>query len=251
MVQLEGAFVIVQPVAVEISEIVANSQVGDRGRRHRSIRRRQVVHHITGQSRHRHRLAGRDHRSRRNGLPRRRRIAHRHADVHRQHAGTHLRIRYGTQRKRRNPPPAAFVIGEEKGAVLQDRPAEREAILVPVILRLLVVHRFEEARGVQPVVLQEVPERAVEGIGARLRRHVHHRPTRPAELGRIGVHHHSELRHRIRRRLHGLVGEALVGGAVEIVVHAVEDEVVKHTAQAIHVVGALAPKGHRTGVGGV
>ena len=90
MVQLNGAFVIVQPVAVEIAEIVANSQVGDRGRRHRSIRRRQVVHHIARQSRHRHRLAGRDHSSRRNGLPRRRRVVHRHADVHRQHAGAGL-----------------------------------------------------------------------------------------------------------------------------------------------------------------
>ena len=63
-------------------------------------------------------------------------------------------------------------------------------------------------------------------------------------LGAVVVGFYAELADRVRRRLDGLVGEALVRCAVRVVVQAVEHEVIELAALAVHVVGSVAA-GHR------
>ena len=65
-------------------------------------------------------------------------------------------------------------------------------------------------------------------------------PPRAAVLGAHVVGDDLELGHRVRRRLHHLVREALVAGAVGVVVDAVEQVVVEGAAQAVDVERALA-----------
>ena len=60
-------------------------------------------------------------------------------------------------------------------------------------------------------------------------------------LGAVVVRGHLELAHRVGRELHHLVGEALVAGAIGVVLGAVEHEVVEGTAQAVYVIGSVAP----------
>ena len=75
----------------------------------------------------------------------------------------------------------AFVAGEEERAAPEDRPAERPAELMA--LQLLGLAREEVAR-IKGIVAQELERRAVELIGARLRRRVQH-ASGLAELGRV------------------------------------------------------------------
>ena len=69
----------------------------------------------------------------------------------------------------------AFVAGEEERALAHERTAERAAELLP--LQLLGLAREEVAR-IEGIVAHEVEQRAVELIGARLRRGVQ-RAARP------------------------------------------------------------------------
>ena len=68
-------------------------------------------------------------------------------------------------------------------------------------------------------------------------------PAGAAVLGAHVVGDDLELLHRVRRRLHHLVREALVARAVGVVVDAVDQEVVERRAQAVDVERALAAAG--------
>ncbi len=154
--------------------------------------------------------------------------------LERRDAGEHQRLR---------DLPEAFVVGEEERAVPDDRPAEHETELVPDQLRLHAVGRLEEPDRVERVVAVELPERAAERVGAAAHRRVDDGAAGAAELGAEVVGLHLELLDRVGRHLHELVREALVAGAVGVVVHAVEDEAVDGAAEAVDVEGRVAGLG--------
>ena len=77
-------------------------------------------------------------------------------------------------------------------------------------------------------------------VRAAAERRVDDRAAGAAELGAEVVGLDLELLHRVRRHLHDLVGEALVAGAVRVVVDAVEDEIVQRAAQAVDVERGVA-----------
>ena len=77
-------------------------------------------------------------------------------------------------------------------------------------------------------------------VGAAAVRDVHGRARRAAVLGALVVRDDAELADRVGRRLHHLVREALVAGAVGVVVDAVDQEVVERAAQAVDVERAFA-----------
>ena len=64
-------------------------------------------------------------------------------------------------------------------------------------------------------------------------------PARPYSAEKLFVDD-AELLDRVGIQLDDLVGEALVGGAVRVVIHAIHHEVVQRTAQAIHVERSIA-----------
>ena len=76
---------------------------------------------------------------------------------------------------------------------------------------------------------------AAEGVGAARIGDVDRGARRTAVLRAHVVGHDLELADRIRRRLHHLVREALVAGAVGVVVDAVDQVVVERRAQAVDV----------------
>ena len=56
-----------------------------------------------------------------------------------------------------------------------------------------------------------------------------------AILGAVVAGLHAELADRVRRQLHHLVGKALVAGAVGVVIHAIDHEIVERAALAVDV----------------
>ena len=130
------------------------------------------------------------------------------------------------------------------------RAAEHAAELVPVERRL-AGRRLEEAGRVHRRVAQELPGAAVERVGAAAVVDVDRRARRAPVFGAHVVGDDLELGDRVRRRLHHLVREALVAGAVGVVVDAVDQEVVERAAQAVDVERAFARRvaGRQRGAG--
>ena len=93
----------------------------------------------------------------------------------------------------------------------------------------------------------ELPRRAVERVRAAAERRVDDRAAGASVLGAEVVGDDLELFDRVRRHLHDLVREALVAGAVGVVVDAVEDEVVERAAHAVHVERRVARRADRRG----
>ena len=148
----------------------------------------------------------------------------------------------GDARERQGPLHLAepLVVHEEEGAVADDGPAEDAPELVAVERGLHPGGRLEEAGGVERGVAVELPRRAVKRVGAAAERGVDDGAAGTAELGAEVVGLDLELLHGVGRDLHDLVREALVAGAVGVVVHPVEDEVVERAPQAVDVEGAVA-----------
>ena len=109
-------------------------------------------------------------------------------------------------------------------------------ILVAVRVRI----GLEEAGGIEGRVANVLPGAPVELIGAEAGDHVDGSAAGVAKLGAGVIDYHLKLGYRIGRGLHHLVGESLIGGAVLVVVQAVEEEVVEGAAQAVDVKGAFA-----------
>ena len=192
-------------------------------------RRRQIVQHLARERGHRDRRAGRIHLAGQ-------RIAH----IDGQDAAA-LRHR----RDRRARRLAARLIedldvGEEERLVLHDRAAEHAAELIAIEAGLHAGRGPEEAGGVELGAAHELPRRAAEGVGAARIGDVDRRAGRASVLGAHVVGDDLELADRVRRRLHHLVREALVAGAVGVVVDAVDQEVVEGRAQAVDVERAFA-----------
>ncbi len=143
--------------------------------------------------------------------------------------------------------PEALEVGEEEGAVLDDRSAEGEPVLVTLERRFLARHGFEEPGRVQLGVAVELPGRPAEPVGAALVGGVDGCAGAAPVLGAHVVGDDLELGHGVGRGLHHLVREALVRGAVGVVVDAVEQEVVEGRAQAVDVERPLA-RGRAAGV---
>ena len=128
-----------------------------------------------------------------------------------------------------------------------DRAAEHAAELVAVQRRLDAGGRLEEAGRVQRRVAVELPRRAVEPVGAAAERRVDDGAAGAAELGAEVVGLDLELLDGVGRDLHDLIREALVAGAVGVVVDAVEDEVVERAAHAVDVERRVARGADRRG----
>ena len=191
--------------------------------------RRQVVQHLTGEGAHRNRRAGRIDDAG-EGMH----------DVHAQHALAVQRRRHRRDRRLAARLTEDLEVTEEERAVLHDGAADHGAVLVAVELRLLAVGGLEEAGGVEVGAAQEVPAGAAEPVGAAGVGHVDGGAGRAAVLGAHVVGDDLELGHRVGRRLHHLVREALVAGAVGVVVDAIDEEVVEGRPQTVHVERALA-----------
>ena len=80
----------------------------------------------------------------------------------------------------------------------------------------------------------------MEGVGAATRSHVDGCAGRPAILGALIIGHYVEVCDGVGRDGDDLVVESLVALAVGVVVHAVEQEVIKHAALPVYVVRSLA-----------
>ena len=152
-------------------------------------------------------------------------------------------LRRGRQRRERGRLlvlAEAFEVAEEERLVLDQRSAERAAVLIAAQRRLRSVGRLEVGLRVQRGVAEEFPGVAVDLVGAAPVGDVHRRAGRASVFRALVVGDDAELADRVGRRLHHLVGEALVAGAVGVVVDAVDQEVVERAAQAVDVEGALA-----------
>ena len=106
----------------------------------------------------------------------------------------------------------ALVIGEQKGAVLMNRAAERAPELVP--LKAGGRTGVEIIARVEGVVAQEIEQRPVPLVGPRLG-YDQHLPRRPfAIVGAVGIRQHVEFAHRIyaQQLLTGAAGLHVVLG---------------------------------------
>src|ERR1035441_34026 len=90
--------------------------------------------------------------------------------------------------------PGALPIREEERLVLADGPTHRQAVLVPAKLRTPAGLR-EIVPGVQVLIAEELKERAVELVAARLSDHHDGSAVGSAVFGRVGVEVQPELLH--------------------------------------------------------
>ena len=140
----------------------------------------------------------------------------------------------------------AFVVAEEEGVILPDGAAKGATELVADedwLLRLAgqrVVGWREGADRVQNRITEVVISLAVKVIGTAADTDVDHGSGGAAVLGAVVVGFDAELIDSVGRRRDGLVGEALVGGAVGVVVDTVEQKVVEFTALTVDVEGGVA-----------
>ena len=116
--------------------------------------------------------------------------------------------------------------------VLQNRPADREAILVvaqrvgigPSVARPVVV--AERIAGIEEVVSQELVDSAAHPVRSRFQRDVHHGAGTPPQLGRVVGSLDLEFLHRVEIRDDDLCLAILEPEDLRVVINAVEDEVV-------------------------
>ena len=127
------------------------------------------------------------------------------------------------------------IVDEEEVLVVLDRTAGGKAVLIEVIGTLrAIVDLVDVVVRVVALVAQEVEERAVEIVRARLRHDVDDGATGAAVLGRVGVVVDLELLYRVLREL---VRRAAGAGAAEglaeervVIVRAIDDERVERAA---------------------
>ena len=167
------------------------------------------------------------------------------ADVHAQDPGVLQRGRQRRERGRLLVLTEALEVGEEERLVLHQRSADRAAVLIAPQRRLGTVSRLEVGFGVQLRVAEELPRVAADLVRAAAVGDVDGRPGRAPVLGALVVGDDAELADRVGRRLHHLIGEPLVAGAVGVVVDAIDQEVVEGAAQAVDVERALARRAVR------
>ncbi len=133
----------------------------------------------------------------------------------------------------------ALIVAEDEELILQDRSAGCRAELI-LVERQRAVERPEESGGVQNRVAVVFPERAVQLVGAALDGYVDDGSGSVIVLGAVVVGLDFELLDGVGARLHYLVREALVAGAVGVVIDAIEHEVVEFAALAVDVIGSVA-----------
>src|SRR5262249_51197751 len=136
-----------------------------------------------------------------------------------------------------------FVIEKEESVVFNDWAAECKAELITNQRRFDAAHRFEKGHGVQGRVAIVFPQGAVKLIRAAAVGSVDDRAAAPPELGAVSVGLYFEFGDGVGRNLHYLARKALVAGAVGVVVHPVEQEVVSRVAQAVDVERGFAAGG--------
>src|SRR5260370_32651942 len=93
--------------------------------------------------------------------------------------------------------PLAFVVGKEKSAILNQRPAQSQAIL---ILPLGRIAGAEDGCGVQSLVFSEIIEGAVKIVVAGLGDNVDEAPQRSSVLSQIAPVENTEFARRFERR---------------------------------------------------
>ena len=239
VVDFDGALVVGEAVLIEVAEVGADAE----GAAAFAVGLGQFGEHAAGEGRHGNGGAGGEDGAGGDGAALVIAEAVGGADVEREDTGAHGGGGHGGESEGGDGPAGAFVVGKEEGTILHDRTADGNAELVALVDGLPVEGGLEEAGGVELLVLEELPEGAVQGVGAGLGGDVHDGAAGAAELGGVGVDDEPELGDGVGRGLDGLIREALVGGAVEVVVDAVEQEVVPDRAEAVDVIGAFAAEG--------
>ncbi len=141
-------------------------------------------------------------------------------------AGQHRGRRNARDRVGRRDTEERPLIGaEEEQAVRQDRPAEHAAWLIPLeaVVQALAVGTDgrKDGLGVEPLVAQELEERAMQHIRARLRHRVHRAAGMDAVVGGEPARRDAEFLQRVgkRQRHVQVVVRVVVHGAVEQVRH--------------------------------
>ncbi len=109
---------------------------------------------------------------------------------------------------------------------------------------------LEEAGGIKRSIAQKVPKRKVEIVGATAVCRIDDCATSATVLRREVVGDYPEFANRVGRKLHHLVGEALVGSAISIVLYTIESEIVIGTAQAVYVIAGIASTAKRSAAQG-
>ena len=147
--------------------------------------------------------------------------------VNRAHTGKvpapHRNRRHGIDGcERALPLPEALVVGEEEKFVMPDGSAQACAELVLLILRLGRPRLREEVSRVEPAVAEELVRAAPERIRSGLRDHIDRRARVPSLFCLEQVRLNLELQHRFHRW-----PQSDQAVAPEIVVHAVQHEVVR------------------------
>ena len=133
-------------------------------------------------------------------------------------------------RKARDPfaDPRPFVIGEKECTVLYNRPAVREAELVPLILGVGLIRRGEIVARVERGVAEEFVDRPVRAVRAGVQNDVDLRPRVTTERRVVGARQHLELSDRVYGRLDPEGVQLRVN-----VVDAVEQKIVAVFARAV------------------
>ena len=121
----------------------------------------------------------------------------------------------------------ALVVGEPEGPVLGDRTSHgrSELVLLECLPRVLVAIVLPSV-GIRLVVLQELENRAVDIVGARLDRDVHDSASGASVLGVVSVGQDLHLADRFDRGAHDVGGLIDEVDDVDVVVDAVQQEVV-------------------------
>ena len=149
------------------------------------------------------------------------------------------RRRNGRERQRSLHAAQPFVIHEEKQFVFNDAAAQRRPELILLVHRLHAAQRLEETHRVQFRVAHELPRAAMKTVRSAANRRVDHRARRAPVLRAVVIRRHAILRHRVRIQLHDLIRKALVAGAVGVVVHPVQHEIVERAPLPVDVVRSV------------
>src|SRR5262249_4504031 len=112
--------------------------------------------------------------------------------------------------------------------------------------RFHVTRRFEETHSVEDCIAVKLPQIAVKLIGAATVCCIDYSAAATPKFGAIGIGLHLELLHGVGRNLDNLAGKALIAGAVGIIIHAIEQEIVDSITQTIDVEGGFASSGGNT-----
>ena len=135
------------------------------------------------------------------------------------------------------PRTASLIVGEKERAILTDRPPQRGAKLIALILRFGLIGGREEIAGVHRAVAEKLVGASVHRVGARFHHHVHLAAGIASETGVVNACEYFEFLDSVHRRCNAERVEFRIA-----VVHTVEQEVVGILARAIDIERDIAAR---------